>query len=150
GYLFSSWTGDVTNPTSSATTIVMSENKTVAANFNAIAQSLTGTVSSKSGSQGSRRWTLRVNNPNAYTVNSVNLYNFSLAQTAGPACSPVLTNPTTFPVSVGNISAGSYRTYQVTINFNGCNSTTRFTANFSFAGNNGADWGSASVTNQAQ
>ncbi len=148
GYVFSSWTGDVANPNSSATTIVMNSNKSITANFNTLAQTLTGTVSSKSGSQSSRRWTLRINNPNAYIVNNVNLYSFSLTQTAGPACSPVLSSPSAFPVSIGNISAGSNKTYQVTINFNGCTAATRFTANFTFAGNNGADWGSASVTNQ--
>lgn len=148
GYVFSDWTGDVTSPTSSATTIVMTGNKSVTANFSAVAQTLTGSISSKNGQQGSRRWTLRITNPNSYTVNSVNLYSFALTQTAGPACSPTLTSPGAFPVSVGNIGAGSSRTYQVTINFSGCNSSTRFTADFTFAGNNGANWGSASITNQ--
>lgn len=148
GYVFDSWTGDVTSPTSSATTIVMNSNKSITANFIAVPQTLTGSISSKNGSLGSRRWTLRITNPNSYTVNAVNLYGFSLTQTAGPTCSPTLTSPGAFPVLVGNIGAGSSRTYQVTINFSGCNSSTRFTANFTFAGNNGADWGSATITNQ--
>lgn len=151
GYVFSSWSGGVTSPTTSSTSIVMNSDKTVTANFSAVSPTLTGSInSSKTGSQSARKWTLRVNNPNAYSVGNTNLYSFSLAQTAGAACSPVLTNPTTFPVLVGNISAGSYRTKQVTINFSGCDSSTRFTASFSFAGNNGADWGDASIVNQAQ
>ncbi len=156
GYGFSSWTGNVTNSTSSATTIIMNKNETVTANFVALPQTLVGSISSKAGPTPggvNRRWTLRVDNPNSYAVNSTNLYSFSLTQTAGPACAPVLTIPAAFPAVLsgsGNIAAGGNRTIQVTINFTGCNNATRFTANFSFAGNGGANWGSASITNQPQ
>ncbi len=150
GYGFSSWSGNVTNPNTASTTIMMDNNESVTANLQALPQTLTGSISNKTGSQGARRWTLRVDNPNSYAVNSASLYSFDLSQTAGPTCTPTLTAPAAFPASIGNISAGGYRTIQVTINFNGCNSSTRFTANFSFAGNNGANWGSASVLNQAQ
>lgn len=150
GYLFSNWTGDVTNPSSATTTIVMNGNKTVIANLNTIPQSLVGGVFGiigffrKYSPLRLESWVLRINNPNTYSVNSVNLYSFLITQTSGPACSPILTNPTAFPALIGNIAAGSYRTYNVTINFSNCDSTAHFTANFTFAGNNGADWGSAS------
>ena len=151
GYAFSSWTGDVTNPGAASTTIVMDQSQTVTANFNAIAQSLTGSInSSKSGSDSARRWTLRVDNPNSYAVNSTRLYSFSLTQTAGTACNHSLTSPT-LPALLsgsGNIAAGGNRTIQVTINFSGCSSSARFTADFTFAGNSGANWGSASIPNQ--
>lgn len=148
GYAFSSWTGDVNNATSATSTIVMSSDKNITANFVTLDQTLTGSISAKNGSQSARRWTLRINNPNAYTVSSVNLYSFNLTQTAGSSCSPVITSGGDFPVTMGNISAGGYRTQQITINFSGCSAASRFTVNFTYAGNLGANWGSTTIANQ--
>lgn len=150
GYGFSGWSGNVTDQSSQATTIVMNDNNTVTANFTAIPQTMTGSVSSKSGSASARKWTLKINNNNSFTVSSVSLYSFSLVQTSGSSCSPVVTDPAQFPALAGNIAANSYRSYVVTINFGSCAASAKFTANFSFAGNNGAVWGSASVTGQTQ
>lgn len=150
GYGFSSWTGNVTSPNSSFTTILMDQNESVTANFVSLPQTLTGSVSSKSGPQSARIWTLRVSNPNAFAVNNVNIYSFSLTHTSGQSCTPIVLSPAAFPVLVGNIGASSSRTYQVTINFpGGCNSGSKFTADFTFAGNSGTNWGSASINNQA-
>ncbi len=148
GYGFSSWTGNVALPSSQATTIIMNNNETVTANFVTIPQTLTGSITNKSGPDSSRVWTLRINNTNSFAVNNVNLYSLALTQTAGTACSHSVTAPAAFPALVGNISASSNRTYLVTINFSGCASSARFTANFTFAGNNLAQWGSANITNQ--
>ena len=150
GYGFSTWTGDVANSTTPATTIVMNSDKTVTANFSILPKTLSGSIINKTGSQNSRSWTVRISNSNAYAVNNVSLYSFSLTQTSGTACSPVVTLPAAFPYVMGNISAGGNRTATVTINFTGCANSTRFTANFSFAGNSGANWGSESINNQAQ
>jgi len=149
GYAFSTWTGNVTNPGSQATTIVMDNDETVIANFIAIPATLTGSINSKSGSQSNRTWKLRIRNTTGHFVNDAYLYSFNLTQTAGPTCSPTLIAPTKFPAFMGDINSYGTRDYNVRINFSGCNSSTRFTANFTFAGNNGADWGSATITNQA-
>lgn len=149
GYGFSNWSGGVNSPGSASTTIVMNDSESVTANFSALAQSLTGSIDSKSGSQSSRRWTLRITNNNAYPVFNVYLYSFNLTHTAGTFCSPVVTSPASFPSLVGSLSPLGYRTIVVRINFSGCGASSRFTADFTFAGNNGANWGSASIPNQA-
>ncbi len=149
GYGFSTWTGDVANSTTPATTIVMNSDKTVTANFSILPETLTGSIINKSGPQSARNWTIRINNPNGYAVNNVSLYSFSLTQTSGTDCSPTITLPAAFPFLMGNISAGGNRTTTVTINFTGCSNSSRFTVDFSFAGNNGANWGNESISNQA-
>lgn len=151
GYAFSDWNGDVENRGNQATTIVMDSNKTVTADFSSVPQTLTGSIYAKGGSsQSNQKWSLLIHNTKNYYVNDVNLYSFSLAQTAGTACSPALVSPASFPAFIGDLSSGGSRNYDVRINFSGCPSSARFTVSFSFAGNGVADWGSAIIYNQAQ
>lgn len=150
GFGFDHWAGGVSQPNQQATTLVMDSDKTITANMDTLPKTLTGSISAKSGPTSARRWTLRITNSNNFAVNNTNLYAFTLTQTAGPACSPVVILPVAWPALVGNIGAFGSRTYQVTINFTGCNNSTRFSAFFSFAGNNGAQWGDATIANQAE
>jgi len=148
GYSFISWSGPVANPASASTSVTMTDSETVTANFVALNTTMAGNIIAKAGPSNARVWTLSLldNGPGAANTTLIN--SFTLTQTFGAACTPVLKNA--FPLSLGNIGPGQAGTTTITIDFTGCAASARFTAKFAFSANNGAVSGFVTRTNQYQ
>lgn len=85
-------------------------------------------ITSKAGTvNGSRTWTITANNPSSAPAYATEIGGFTLTQTAGAACSPVITPPGSYPVVLGDIAPNSSANVAFTINFTGCAATARFT-----------------------
>ncbi len=84
-------------------------------------------VSSKTGAENARVWTITATNPSSSPAYAAEITGFTLQQTGGAACTPVVTPPTAFPVSLGDIAADSSAHASFTIDFTGCAATARFT-----------------------
>ncbi len=100
---------------------------------------LTGSIASKSGAQNDRAWNISVDNNGTGTATASQIDQFTLTQTYGAACTPVIESP--FPVSMGDIPAGGSASGSIMIDFAGCPATARFSldalfsANFRLGGN---------------
>ncbi len=85
------------------------------------------TVGSKSGTPNARVWTITATNSGPGTAYSTQINGFTLTQTSGPACTPVITPPSSYPVVLGDIGAGNSANASFTIDFTGCAAIARFT-----------------------
>lgn len=85
-------------------------------------------VSSKTGAiGGTRTWTITATNPSSQPAYNTQIASFSLFQTDGWRCNPIVTPPGgSFPVPVGDVPANGTASVAFTINFNGCPNTARF------------------------
>ena len=90
---------------------------------------ISGTIASKSGPSNARVWSLSVSNAGTTPAYEVTLGVFTLTQTSGAACSPVIATPKAFPIMLGMLPAGGTATGSVTIDFTGCPALARFTLN---------------------
>jgi len=88
---------------------------------------MTFAVSGKSGPQNARVWTVTATNGTVGTAYATQITGLTLTQTSGAACTPVITPPSSFPVSLGDIPAGGNSSASFTINFTGCAALARFT-----------------------
>ena len=88
------------------------------------------------------------NGPGA--ANSVMIHDFTLTQTFGAACTPVLKNAASFPLLLGNLGPNQTGTTTAALDFTGCAASVRFTAKFTYSANNGAVSGFVTRTNQYQ
>jgi endo-1,4-beta-xylanase len=87
-------------------------------------------VASKTGATGgTRTWTITATNPSSSPAYGTQITAFTLTQTGGAACTPVITPPSSYPVSLGDIAAGNTANASFTIDFTGCSSISRFTLN---------------------
>jgi uncharacterized repeat protein (TIGR02543 family) len=139
GYAFTSWTGPVANAASASTTVTMSGNISVTANFAPAPTVLGGGIGGRSGAINNRQWNLQVRNDGSGAAEVTRIESLQLTQTAGAACTPVVLS--TFPVSVGDIAPGAYLNGAVNINFTGCPTLARFSARATFSANAGAATG---------
>jgi Concanavalin A-like lectin/glucanases superfamily len=105
-------------------------------------------ITKKSGTQNARIWTVSLSNKSGCPAENAQVDAFNLSQTAGTACTPVITSPLSFPLGVGNIAANSQASGTVTLDFTGCPNNTRFKAIIPFSSNNGAVIGSKNINNQ--
>jgi uncharacterized repeat protein (TIGR02543 family) len=135
GYQFSSWTGHVAGPKKASTTIAMSSPQSVTANFTPIPV-LHAALTAKSGTAKARTWTFTFTNSGLAEATSVTIKSFTLTQTAGPACTPLLS--TSMPDVVGNIAPNATLKANVVINFASCTAATRFSLSMPFAATTGA------------
>jgi hypothetical protein len=78
------------------------------------------------------------------------LNSFSLTQTFGAACTPIITSPASFPAAMGNIAPAGNASIPVTIDFTGCAATARFRLVTSESANSGTVSGSFTLNNQYQ
>ncbi len=110
----------------------------------------TFSITSKTGPQKARVWTVTADNPGpgtAYTVqiNGLNLKQFDpwgwgWAWGWGGGCRPVITPPSAFPVVLGDIAEGSSASASFTIDFgHGCDRETPFILEMPWSAANGAD-----------
>jgi len=88
---------------------------------------MTFAVTSKTGAQNARVWTLTATNGTVGTAYATQITGLTLTQVAGAACTPVITPPSSFPVSLGDIPASGSASASFTINFTGCAALARFT-----------------------
>lgn len=148
GYAFTQWSGGVTDPTSPSTTVVMDGPRTLTANFVRLWATMAGNIVAKSGPSNARVWTLSLldNGPDA--ANATSITSFTLTQTFGAACTPVVRTAT--PIALGNVAPLQTGTANVTIDFTGCAAAARFTAKFNFSANGGFVSGFVTRTNQYQ
>jgi uncharacterized repeat protein (TIGR02543 family) len=150
GYGFTGWTGGVADPTSPSTTVIIDQGKTITANFAPLNATMFGNIISKSGPSNSRVWTLSFLDNGPGAANSVMIHDFTLTQTFGTACTPVLKNAASFPLLLGNLGPNQTGTTTVALDFTGCAASARFTAKFTYSANNGAVSGFVTRTNQYQ
>jgi len=150
GNSFVQWLGNVTDPFSASTTVVMTAPQTVTATFVAGSTALGGNILTKSGPQNARVWPVNVANAtsSAVTAHSTQINTFSLTQVAGAACTPVL--QTVLPASAGDLAPGSSTIVNLGFDFTGCPAAARFTAQATFSANGGGVTGSMTRTNQFQ
>jgi len=88
---------------------------------------LTFSLTSKSGGQNARVWTLTATNGNVGTAYATQIKGFTLTQTAGAACTPIVTPTGSYPVALGDIAAGGSASASFEIDFTGCATLARFT-----------------------
>ena len=146
GYAFSGWSGNVANTKNASTTITMNAPQSVVANFTAI-PIVHGTLGGKSGPSNARVWSFKFTNSGLAEGNGVTITVFKLAQTAGTACTPVVTTP--IPEVVGNVAPNATIMGNVVINFSSCTANALFTGTMthSVTGGATATW---TLTNQSQ
>ena len=148
GNSFLGWTGPVADPTNPTTTVIMNQPQTVTARFTALTTTIAGNIAAKSGPANARVWTLSLYDNGPAGAGNTVIPSFTLTQTAGAACTPVVN--TSFPLAVGTINAGVTGMANVLIDFSSCAAAARFTATFTFSANNGTVSGSVVRTNQFQ
>ena len=125
GYIFSGWTGNVASPSSASTRIVMSSPQSVVANFTAI-PIVHGSFDGQSGPANASVVSFSFMNSGAAEGNGVTIVSFKLTQTAGTACSPVITTP--LPEVVGNVAPDATIKGSIVVNFSSCATNARFSA----------------------
>jgi hypothetical protein len=109
---------------------------------------MSGNIISKTGAANARVWTLTITNNGPAAANSLQMNSFNLTQTAGAACTPVITPPSTLPLNLGGLAPGGSTVVDMTIDFTGCAANARFTAMFTFSANDGAVTGTVVRYNQ--
>ena len=109
---------------------------------------IAGNITAKAGPPNARVWTLSILNNGPGSAIGVKITTFTLTQTAGAACTPMVN--TSFPLTVSNLGPAQTRAVSITVNFTGCTAAARFTATFTYSANSGAVTGSVVRTNQFQ
>jgi hypothetical protein len=102
--------------------------------------SLGGTLTGKTGPQNGRLWSFTITNPGPGATLSAQATSFTLTQTSGAACTPVVNGPK-FPVALGDIAAAGSAPLNVTIDFTGCAGTAKFRLSVPLTANSGAATG---------
>jgi len=102
---------------------------------------LTFAVTAKTGPQNARVWTITATNPSSGIAYTVQINGFSLKQPGflWGGCSPVVTPPSSFPVSLGSLAAGASASVSFTIDFSGCRNEPPFVLEMPWSEANGAD-----------
>jgi endo-1,4-beta-xylanase len=88
---------------------------------------LTFSLSSKTGAQNARVWTVTATNGSVGPAYATQITGLKLTQTAGAACTPVITPPSAYPVALGDLAANGSASASFTIDFTGCPALARFT-----------------------
>jgi len=108
---------------------------------------LASAITGKSGAIGSRTWNILGYNTGLAMANNAQITNVKFVRTAGTVCTPQVAGGT-YPISLGTLSPGSSATGNLTVNFSGCDSTSKFTVTIYLSANGGATTGTATFANQ--
>jgi endo-1,4-beta-xylanase len=101
---------------------------------------LTLSITSKTGPPNARVWTVTATNPSSGIAYTVQINGFSLKQLGfAGGCSPVVTPPSSFPVSLGNVATGGSASVFFTIDFSACQDEPPFLLDMPWSEANGAD-----------
>jgi endo-1,4-beta-xylanase len=84
------------------------------------------TASTQPGTAGSSSVTLTATNGNVGPAYATQITNFTLTQIWGPPCSPKITAPSAFPISVGDIATSGAASATFTVNASGCSPFSEF------------------------
>ncbi len=116
-------------------TLIFEVDETTAPPPAALSASLVGVA----GTQAAMTWTMSLRNAGAGPANHALLDAFSLRQTSGVPCTPVVSgrDPNRFAVPLGNLAPGAERNVTVTIGFAACADDTRVVAAIPFSANGG-------------
>ena len=125
----------------------MNSAQTVTANFAPEKTILDGTITGKSGPANARVWALSITNKGPGVANGAELTSFTLTQTAGATCTPVVAG--SFPLSLGDLAPGGTKAVDVTIDFAACASDAKFKLDAKLSANAGAAQGSITANNQS-
>lgn len=150
GYGLVNWAGGVADPTNPSTTVIIDQGKTITANFAPLKATMFGNIITKFGPSNARVWTLSLLDNGPGAANGVTIHDFTLTQSFGTACTPVLKNAASFPLLLGNLGPTQTGTTTVTLDFTGCAASARFAAKFTYSANSGAVSGFVTRTNQYQ
>lgn len=85
-------------------------------------------LSTKNSGIMTQTWTITAKNGNVGPAYTTQLNSFTLTQVSGPRCTPKVTEPTSYPVSLGDIATSGTASAAFTVNFTGCTPLARFTA----------------------
>ena len=88
---------------------------------------LTFSISSRTGQRDARVWTVTATNGDVGPAYATQIDGFNLRQTEGPRCTPVVTPPGSYPISLGDIPVSGYASAAFTIDFSSCRGPARFT-----------------------
>jgi endo-1,4-beta-xylanase len=88
---------------------------------------LTVTSSVAAGTQDTRTVTLTATNGNVGTAWATQINGFTLTQLSGPSCTPVVTAPSVFPISLGDLPANGTASVTFKISIVGCNPNAQWT-----------------------
>ncbi|WP_213806457.1 alpha-galactosidase [Granulicella sp. dw_53] len=92
---------------------------------------------SRRGSSDDRTWTLELANLGKEDLKAAQLNSLSFVQASGKgSCQPSLL--TAFPITVGDIPAQSFKTFEVSMDFSQCASDARFNTSASYSSDLGA------------
>jgi len=83
-------------------------------------------VSGRSGPRDARVWTITATNGDAGPAYATEISSFTLRQIEGRPCSPAVTAPGAYPVSLGDIPTSGSASASFTIDFAGCGPFARF------------------------
>jgi endo-1,4-beta-xylanase len=105
---------------------------------------LTFSITSKTGPQNARVWTVTANNPGPGTAYTVQINGFNLKQIwdrdGRNDCTPMVTAPSAFPVMLGDLAEGRSASASFTIDFErGCQNDASVTLEMPWSAANGAD-----------
>jgi len=83
-------------------------------------------ISNRTGDRDARVWTLTATNGDAGPAYATEINGFNLIQTDGRRCTPTITGPSSYPVSLGDIPADGSASADFTIDFASCDREARF------------------------
>ncbi|MFI5167134.1 MAG: hypothetical protein ACHQQS_10965 [Thermoanaerobaculales bacterium] len=105
------------------------------------ATTLVGHIGSKAGPQNARVWSVQLMNAGPNTASAAQFKGFTLTQTSGAACTPVVTPPSSYPVALGDIGSGSSASAAFTVDFTGCPANASFILSIPYSADSGATTG---------
>jgi hypothetical protein len=106
---------------------------------------LTASLGQRAGPANARIWPVKLANIGTGTAVNARISGFTLTQTFGAACTPVV--QPSLPVSTGDLAPGGSAVSNMTIDFSSCPSLARFSATIQYAADGGVG-GSSVYSNQ--
>jgi endo-1,4-beta-xylanase len=88
---------------------------------------MTFSASTVPGERDTRTVTITATNGNVGPAYSTLINGFTLTQISGPSCTPTITPPSAYPISLGDIATSGSASASFTISIVGCNPNSQFT-----------------------
>lgn len=85
-------------------------------------------ISGRTGPRDARVWTITATNGDVGPAYATQINSFNLVQIEGRRCSPKVTAPGSYPISLGDIATSGSASASFTIDFAGCDEHARFSA----------------------
>jgi endo-1,4-beta-xylanase len=88
---------------------------------------MTFSASTVPGERDTRTVTITATNGNVGPAYNTLINGFTLTQISGPSCTPTITPPSAYPISLGDIATSGSASASFTISIVGCNPNSQFT-----------------------